>query len=89
MCTLENHRLYRCNTYICCRRKSPVKLAELVPIQTSRPMELVCMDFLSLEQSKGGYEHILVITDHFNGFMEDIVELADDGVFVTVDYISI
>ncbi len=50
----------------CIRRKTPaVPSAELVTIQTSRPMELVCIDFLSLERSKGGFENILVITDHF------------------------
>ena len=43
----------------------PKYSAELVNILTTQPMELVCIDFLSLERSKGGQEHILVITDHF------------------------
>ena len=32
------------------------------------PMDLVCMDFLSLEMSAGGYKNILVITDHFTRY---------------------
>ncbi|KAL5011209.1 hypothetical protein ScPMuIL_011709, partial [Solemya velum] len=57
----------------CIRRKSPIGIsAELVPIQTSQPMELVCIDFLGLERSKGGYENILVITDHFTRYAQAI-----------------
>ena len=57
----------------CIRRKTPVKpVAQLNPIASRYPMELVCMDFLSLERSKGGYEHILVITDHFTRYAQAI-----------------
>ena len=42
--------------------------APLVSIMTSQPLELVCMDFLSLEESKGGVKDILVITDHFTRY---------------------
>ena len=53
----------------CIRRKTPTDArAPLVNIQTSQPLELVCMDYLSLELSKGGYQNILVISDHFTKF---------------------
>ena len=53
------------------RKKPPTKAAELVNISTA-PMELICIDYLSLERSKGGYENILVITDHFSRYAQAI-----------------
>jgi len=54
----------------CLRAKAPhlPERAPLTSITTTRPMELVCMDFLSLETSAGGYSHILVVTDHFTKY---------------------
>ena len=44
----------------CIKRKTiPAPSAELVNITSSQPMELVCIDFLSLERSKGGFEIFL------------------------------
>lgn len=40
----------------------------MMNIATNYPLELVCMDFLTLEQCKGGINNILVITDHFTKF---------------------
>ena len=57
----------------CIRRKNLARIcAELKPVHTTGPMQLVCMDFLSLERSKGGYENILVITDHFTRYAKAI-----------------
>lgn len=50
------------------RKKQPDKAAPLVNIKTSRPMELVCMDFLSLEPDSHNTKDVLVITDHFTKY---------------------
>ncbi|MCG8049377.1 MAG: RNase H-like domain-containing protein [Candidatus Thiodiazotropha endolucinida] len=57
----------------CCHgKRRPVPAAELVSITTSAPMDLVCIDYLTLEPSKGGIENILVITDHFTRYSQAI-----------------
>jgi transposase InsO family protein len=52
----------------CIQRKTPVTTAPLVPISTTQPLEVVSMDHLSLEPSKGGFQHILVMTDLFTRY---------------------
>lgn len=53
----------------CIRRKSlPERAAPLVNIRTSRPLELICMDFLSLEPDTSNTKDILVLTDHFTKY---------------------
>ena len=55
----------------CVRRKHPVnQVAPLQNVFTTQPMELVCMDYLTLETSKGGFENILVVTDHFTKYSQ-------------------
>jgi hypothetical protein len=49
-------------------KKPTNERAALVNIESSQPLELVCMDYLSLERSNGGYENSLVITDHFTRY---------------------
>ena len=52
----------------CLRRKTPPQVAPLQPILVTQPLELVHMDCLSLEPSKGNIENVLVITDHFTRY---------------------
>lgn len=53
----------------CVRRKTlPETAAPLVNIKTCRPLELACMDFLSLEPDRSNTKDILVITDHFTKY---------------------
>jgi len=53
----------------CIMRKSSTSTrAPMVNIKTTEPFEIVCMDYLTLETSKGGFQHILVITDHFTKY---------------------
>ena len=46
----------------------PEKSSPLVSIQTTRPMELVCLDYLSLEPDRKNTKDVLVITDHFTKY---------------------
>ena len=66
--TVANY-ISRCDR--CIRRKdwNPQR-APLVGTTSTQPMELVCMDFLKLEPSKGGIENILVVTDHFTKYAQ-------------------
>lgn len=53
----------------CIRRKAPMeKAAPLVNMQTTRPLELLCMDFLTIELDSKTIQDILVLTDHLTKF---------------------
>lgn len=53
----------------CIRRKvPPEKAAPLVNVSTTRPLQLVCMDFLTLEPDRSNTKDVLVITDHFTKY---------------------
>ena len=55
----------------CLRRKHPVnQVAPLENLSSTQPMELVCINYLTLETSKGGFENILVVTDHFTKYSQ-------------------
>lgn len=52
----------------CIKRKASSSKAPMVPISTTEPLELLAIDFLTLEKGKGGFENILVVTDSFTKY---------------------
>ena len=52
----------------CLRRKSTPQVAPMQPIYVIQPLELVHIDYLSLEPSKQDIENVLIITDHFTRY---------------------
>ena len=60
------------NVCQCLKQRAPVTktCAPLQPIMTMSSFELVSIDFVHLEKSRGGYEYILVIVDHFTRYVQ-------------------
>ncbi|XP_048108990.1 uncharacterized protein LOC125300872 [Alosa alosa] len=55
----------------CVTWKSPCpRAAPLQQITSTGPMELVCIDFLSLEPDSSGVANVLVVTDHFSRYAQ-------------------
>uniref|UniRef100_A0A672FVG2 Gypsy retrotransposon integrase-like protein 1 n=1 Tax=Salarias fasciatus TaxID=181472 RepID=A0A672FVG2_SALFA len=55
----------------CVSHKTPVKRsAPLHQIVSQGPMDLVCMDFLSMEPDSKGISNVLVVTDHFTRYAQ-------------------
>ncbi|KAJ8044308.1 hypothetical protein HOLleu_07024 [Holothuria leucospilota] len=62
----ESVREYCVRCKRCCLRKTPLpRKAPLTSMSTSYPLELVCIDFLTLPRCYEGFENVLVINDHF------------------------
>uniref|UniRef100_H3AP44 Gypsy retrotransposon integrase-like protein 1 n=1 Tax=Latimeria chalumnae TaxID=7897 RepID=H3AP44_LATCH len=61
-----------CDAYErCCLHKIPAPhTITLTSVHTVRPLELVCLDFLTLERSKGGIENVLVVTDYYTRYAQ-------------------
>ena len=53
-------------------RKSTTDRAPLVSVQSYYPLDLVCIDYLTLEPSKGNIGNVLIITDHYTKFARAI-----------------
>ena len=56
----------------CVANKKPNRMEEapLIPIESSYPFELVCIDYVKLDPCKGGFKYALVVTDHFTRFSQ-------------------
>lgn len=54
-------------------------------ITSISPLELVCIDYLHLEASHGGYECILVVVDHFTRFAKEF----ENELFHTLQQLSV
>lgn len=52
------------------RKTLPQKSAYLNHITSSGPMDLVCIDFLSIEPDSKGVANVLVVTDHFTRYAQ-------------------
>ena len=52
------------------KKPNIVPIAPLVNIESTAPFQLLTVDYLHLDRSKGGYEYLLVITDHFTRFSQ-------------------
>ncbi|XP_049329329.1 uncharacterized protein LOC111193656 [Astyanax mexicanus] len=52
------------------RKSNSPRAAPLHQITSSGPLDLVCIDFLSLEADSRGFTSILVVTDHFSRYAQ-------------------
>ena len=63
---------YITQTCKCVKDKAPNRkqIAPLIPIRSSKPFEIIGIDYLHLDKCKGNFEYLLVVTDHFSRFSQ-------------------
>ena len=54
----------------CIKRKSQPDVAPLLDTEATQPLELVHLDYLQIEPSKGNIENVLIVTDHFTRYAQ-------------------
>ena len=54
----------------CIRRKTQPDTAPLHNIEATQPLELIHLDYLQIEPSKGNIENVLIVTDHFTRYAQ-------------------
>ena len=52
------------------RRKSQPDQGPLLYIEVNQPLELIHLDYLKIEPSKGNIENVLIITVHFTRYAQ-------------------
>ena len=51
-------------------QKSQTNQAPLLNIEVNQPLELVHLDYLKIEPSKGNVKNVLIVTDHFTRYAQ-------------------
>ena len=65
-----DHYVQRKCRCIVSKRPNVLEAAPLVPIESTYPFELVCVDFIDFKTKSQGYRYALLVTDHFTKFSQ-------------------
>ena len=66
---IDHYIRHKCPCVVSKKPNIPER-APLVPINATYPFEMVSIDYLKVDKCKGGFEYILVVTDHFTRFSQ-------------------